>query len=171
MNTRTIPAILATILLAIGASTSVAAQPAAPAGKSAEGFSVYRSSPDKARELLDRAAEYMKDNSSERAFAAFNNQRGSFYQNDLYVFVVGIRDGVMHAHGGAPEGMVGSKVLELTDAAGKLIIREMLDVVERQGGGAVDYVWLNRVTNKVEKKTSTVTRVGDYMLGVGFYTK
>ncbi len=149
--------------------TAVAGQ--IPAQKDEQGFSVYRSDPKKAVELLDRAADYMKDNSAERAFAAFNNQAGSFRQNDLYVFVVGIQDGVMHAHGGAPEAIVGNKVLDLKDAAGKPIIQAMLDSVARDGEGKVDYVWLNRVTNKVENKTSMVRRVGDYMVGVGFYTK
>ncbi len=139
--------------------------------KDDKGFTVYRSEPGKAVEMLDRAVAYMQENSSERAFAAFNNQAGKFHENDLYVFVVGIGDGVMHAHGGAPEAIVGDNVMELADAAGTKIIQAMIDKVKRDGEGSVDYVWLNRVTNKVEKKTSNVKRVGDYLVGVGFYTK
>jgi len=139
--------------------------------KDEKGFSVYRSEPGKATEMLAEAVAYMQEHSSERAFAAFNNQAGHFHKNDLYVFVVGIDDGVMHAHGGAPEAIVGDNVLELTDAAGTKIIQTMLAKVKRDGEGAVDYVWLNRVTNKVENKTSNVKRVGNFMVGVGFYTK
>lgn len=160
-----VAAAMSSVLSLSATAGQVAAQ------KSEQGFSVYRSDPAKANALLQRAVEYMQDNTAERAFAAFNNQAGSFHENDLYVFVVGITDGVMHAHGGAPEAIVGNKVLDLTDAAGKKIIQAMLDTVQREGQGAVDYVWLNRVTNKVENKTSVVKRVGDYMVGVGFYTK
>lgn len=162
------------LLSAIAAALVSFATPAGAANavdKPEAKFTVYRSEPGKAKAMLERAVEYMNGNSTERAFAAFNNQRGSFHENDLYVFVVGMRDGIMHAHGGAPEGIVGEPVLDLKDAQGKPIIREMLQVVEREGSGKVDYVWLNRMTNRVENKTSMVTRVGDYLLGVGYYAK
>ena len=128
-----------------------------------------RSGARDAKAMLDHAVSYMKDNSPERAFAAFNNQNGSFYRNDLYTFVVGIDDGIMHAHGGAPEAIVGADVRELRDASGKLIIKEMLTVANQPGGGTVNYVWLNRVTNRVEDKTTLVRKVGKYMIGVGYY--
>ncbi|MCB1909467.1 MAG: cache domain-containing protein [Rhodocyclaceae bacterium] len=138
--------------------------------KDEQGFSVYRSAPAEAGRLLDRAVEYMQDNSAARAFAAFNNQAGQFHENDLYVFVVGIGDGVMHAYGGAPEAIVGDQVLDLRDASGMPFVQAMLDAVKREDRGTVDYVWLNRVTNKVEPKTTEVRRVGDYMVGVGYYS-
>lgn len=167
MKYKAIAVEIAIAVLSCVTLASAVASTEKPAGT----FTVYRSQPAKAKALLDQAVEYMNANSSERAFAAFNNQGGHFHDKDLYVFVVGLRDGVMHAHGGAPEALVGASVTELKDALGKPVIREMLDVVERDGEGTVDYVWLNRITNRVENKTTTVTRVGDYMLGVGYYTK
>ena len=166
MSTWKTLAIAATLGLSALSATAGQMQPQ----KDAQGFSVYRSAPGKADQLLDRAIEYMQDNSTERAFAAFNNQAGSFHDNDLYVFVVGINDGVMHAYGGAPEAIVGENVLELKDAPGKPIVQAMLETLKREEQGQVDYVWLNRVTNKVEPKTTVVRRVGDYMVGVGYYT-
>lgn len=128
-----------------------------------------RSGAKDAKAMLDHAVSYMEDNSPERAFAAFNNQNGSFYRNDLYTFVVGMEDGIMHAHGGAPEAIVGADVRDLRDAAGKLIIKEMLAAANQPGGGTVNYVWLNRVTNRIEDKTTLVRKVGKYMVGVGYY--
>lgn len=122
-----------------------------------------------AKAMLDRAVSYLEANNPERAFAAFNNQKGSFYRNDLYTFVVGIDDGIMHAHGGGPEALVGGDVRELRDAAGKPIIKEMLAVANQPNGGIVNYVWLNRVTNRIEDKTTLVRKVGKYMVGVGYY--
>lgn len=155
---------LLTGLLAAGlGGTAAAASTAAVAG------TVARSGTKDAKAMLDLAATYLIDHSAERAFAAFNNQKGRFYRNDLYTFVVGIDDGIMHAHGGAPEGLVGSDVRELRDAAGKRIIDEMLSVATQPEGGSVNYVWLNRVTNRVEDKTTLVRRVGKYLIGVGYY--
>lgn len=134
-------------------------------------FTVYRSQPEAAAKMLQRAVEYLHDNSAERAFAAFNNQRGQFHQNDLYVFVVDARDGVMRAYGAAPEAVVGDRVMDLQDASGRKVIREMFDAVAAEGSGTVDYVWLNRMTNRVEKKTSRVVLVGDYLVGVGYYPR
>jgi cytochrome c len=129
-----------------------------------------RSSAKDAKAMLERAAAYLQSHSAERAFAAFNNQKGSFYRDDLYTFVVGIDDGIMHAHGGAPEGLVGADVRDLRDVTGKPIIRDMLAVIAKQpDGGTVDYVWLNRVTNRVEDKTTLVRQVGRYLVGVGYY--
>ena len=102
------------------------------------------------------------------AFAAFNNTKGEFVKNDLYVFVID-KDGIMRAHGGAPDGLVGMQVMDLKDATGKALIREMVDVAGAKGSGEVQYVWLNRVSNRIEDKTAFVRKVGDFVVGVGFY--
>lgn len=164
---RSLAASLIGILIASTAvPAAVASEPVA-----APRFTVYRSPSADARAMLERAVGYMQQNPAERAFAAFNNQGGAFRKNDLYVFVVGIDDGVMHANGGAPEALVGEDVRDLRDAASKPLIREMLDVATRDGKGTVDYVWLNRMTNKVENKTALLARVDRYVVGVGYYTR
>lgn len=162
-------AILGVPILAFGLLSAglAATATAAPANQMA--IADARSGAKDAKAMLDHAVSYLNDNSPERAFAAFNNQNGSFYSNDLYTFVVGIEDGIMHAHGGAPEAIVGADVRELRDAAGKLVIKEMLAAANQPDGGTVNYVWLNRVTNRVEDKTSLVRKVGKYMVGVGYY--
>ncbi len=138
---------------------------AADATKSGQ---VVRASPKEAKALLDKAADFLARNPPERAYAAFNNQKGEFVRGDLYVFVVGL-DGIMHAHGGAVEGLVGMNVTDLRDAAGKSLIKEMLDAVKSADSGSVEYVWLNRVTNKVENKLTQFRKVGDNVVGVGSY--
>lgn len=129
---------------------------------------VARASAREARALLDQATRLLQDKAPAVAFAAFNNPKGDFVKRDLYVFVVG-RDGIMHAHGGAPEGLVGMQVLDLRDASGKALIREMMEVAPAKGFAEVKYVWLNRLNNRVEDKTALVRQVGDYVVGVGYY--
>lgn len=141
---------------------------AAEAGVVKKAPPVVRASAKEARAMLEQAARLLEEKPPAAAFAAFNNPKGQYVKRDLYVFVVG-RDGIMHAHGGAPDGLVGMQVLDLRDAAGKALIREMLEVAPEKGFGQVQYVWLNRVSNRVEDKTAFVRRVGDYFVGVGFY--
>ena len=147
-----------------GVSSALAAEATRP-GRAA---SFVRAGPKEARALLDQAARLLEQKPSATAFAAFNDRKGAFVKNDLYVFVFG-NDGIMYAHGGAPDGLVGMQVMDLRDASGKALIREMHEVATAKGEGQVQYVWLNRVSNRVEDKTAFVRKVGDYVVGVGFY--
>ena len=58
-----------------------------------------------------------------------------------------------------------------TDAAGKPVFQEMIALAKSKGSGTVDYVWRNPATNAVEQKHTCIQRVGDVVLGVGYYTK
>jgi cytochrome c len=149
-------------LLCAGLNVTAVAAPTAQEARST------RSDAKDAKAMLERAATYLHDNSAERAFAAFNNQKGSFYHNDLYIFVIGIDDGIMHAYGGVPE-LVGTDVRNQHDAAGQPFIQNMLAVAKQPEGGTVSYVWLDRATNRIEDKTTFVRQVGKYMIGVGYY--
>lgn len=155
----------APILVGLSPSSAVAAE----ADRPGKAKAVPRAGAREARAMLNEAARLLERNPAATAFAAFNNLKGEFVKNDLYVFVFGSKDGIMHAHGGAPDGLVGLQVLDLRDASGKALIREMLDVATAKGEGQVQYVWLNRVSNRVEDKTAFVRKVGDYVVGVGFY--
>ena len=141
--------------VAIAALTSLAAQ----AGE--------RATPLEAHALFEQAVKYMDANGPERAFAAFNDRKGEFVRKDLYVFVIDDK-GVYHASGAAPEALVGLTVLNTTDAAGNPLFREMIDRTRVSPEATVRYMWLNRVTNKVEPKVSHVRKHGSYVLGVGY---
>ncbi|TVO65908.1 cache domain-containing protein [Denitromonas ohlonensis] len=131
-------------------------------------FAADRGTPREARALFDQAVKYMQANGPERSFAAFNNQKGKFVSKDLYVFVIDNK-GTYHASGAAPETLVGLNVLGTTDAAGNPLFRDMIDTTARNGEGQVRYMWLNRQTNHVEPKVSYVSKVNDYVLGVGYF--
>lgn len=126
-----------------------------------------RATPREAQVLFEQAVKYMDANGPERAFAAFNDRKGEFVRKDLYVFVIDDK-GVYHASGAAPEALVGLTVLNTTDAAGNPLFREMIDRTRVSPEATVRYMWLNRVTNKVEPKVSHVRKLGSYVLGVGY---
>ncbi len=123
---------------------------------------------DEAKAMVEKAAALIKQVGPEKAFAAINDKDNKeFHDRDLYVFVRGL-DGNTVAHG-ANKGMIGHTGLDLKDADGKLYNKEMIELAQSKGSGWVDYRWVNPVDKKIEQKSSFVEKVGDYVVGAGFY--
>jgi cytochrome c len=59
----------------------------------------------------------------------------------------------------------------MKDAAGNPLFEDMISIAKTKGNGTVEYVWRNPATNAVESKHTLIQRVGDVLLGVGYYTK
>jgi cytochrome c len=134
------------------------------------GYYTPRATRAEAQALLERAVDFLKSNKPDIAFASFSNPRGGFVQDDQYVFAIGIEDGKYRASGAAPQ-LNGMDVRGMRDAAGNTLFEEMIAIARKSGSGTVDYVWRNPATNAVESKHTLVQRVGDVLLGVGYYTK
>lgn len=120
-----------------------------------------------AKSLVWRAAHELKL-SGEAAFARLGSLNGGFVQDDLYVFVIGIEDGIVRVHGGQPR-QVGRKAADLVDASGKHFVMEMIEIAKQKGEGEVRYIFRNPLTRKNEHKRSYVVRVGEYLVGAGAY--
>lgn len=120
-----------------------------------------------AQTLLDKAVAEVKTAGPAKAFAEFNQPQGGFNTKELYVFVFTM-DGVYEASGANPK-LTGTNAIDMTDAEGKPLVRQMIDIAKTKGQGRVDYIWLNRGDNRVEHKRSLVERVGDHIVGVGYY--
>lgn len=131
------------------------------------GYYVPHASFDLAKSLVWRAAHALRTG-GESAFARFNDLDGGFVQDDLYVFVIGLDDEIMHANGGHPR-LVGRKSGDLVDTGGRRFVRDMLALARDRGEGEVRYTWRNPVTQKTENKRSYIVRVGNYLVGVGAY--
>lgn len=133
----------------------------------AVGYYTPRATQEQALSVLWRAVDELKRHGN-AAFETFNDINGGFVRDDTYVFVVGLEDKRMHAHGAMPR-LVGRRVGDLTDVEGTRIVDEMLAIVERDGEGQFSYRWRNPATGQIESKTSFLRRVGDYMVAVGYY--
>lgn len=149
------------ILTLLFLAAMVLAGPAANAGE--------RTGAEQARALLDKAVVMLTRDGSHKAFAAFNDRNGGFVVDELYVFAFDMKGKYMAS--GANPKLTGTDALDLKDAEGKAVVREMIDIAGRQDQGEVDYVWLNRADNRVERKHSLIRRVNGYILGVGYYTE
>lgn len=123
---------------------------------------------DEAKAMVEKAIALIKSEGPEKAFAAFDDPANKdFHYKDLYIFVRSM-DGNTVAHG-ANKGMIGHTSLDLKDADGKLYNKEMIDDAKTKGSGWVDYRWPDPVDKKIEQKSSYIERVGDYVVGAGFY--
>ncbi|EKE17171.1 MAG: hypothetical protein ACD_10C00584G0001, partial [uncultured bacterium] len=121
-----------------------------------------------AQKLLGDAVAYAIKNGLSSATKVFNDPRGAFVRNDLYVFAVNLDSGKFEAHGMNP-AWTGTDALDLHDVEGHALIQEMINQARNKGTGVVDYVWRNPVTNAVERKRSFIQRVDNSLLGVGYY--
>ena len=125
-----------------------------------------QATPDEAKALAIKAADYLKTAGPEKALPEFSAKDGPWHDRDLYV-VVQDSKGVMVAHGTNP-GLVGRVVLDLKDVDGKAFNREVQAVKDTAG---VDFKWQNPITKTVETKRQYTIRVGEYLVGVGAYVR
>ena len=125
-----------------------------------------QATPDEAKAMATKAAEYLKSVGPDKAFPEFDAKDGPWHDRDLYVTVQDAK-GVMLAHGTNP-GLIGKSLIDLRDVDGKPFEREMLAVTDT---GWVDFKWQNPLTKAVEAKRQFIIRVGDYLIGVGAYAK
>ena len=134
----------------------------------AVGYYVPFASAEQAKALLWRAVHEIKQD-PQAAIHRFNDLNGGFVQDDLYVFVIGVDDKIMHAHGAQPR-VVGKYSRDLRDPEGKLFVQEMLSRTKGDEVAAVEYLWRNPVSQKTAKKTTYIKREGNYLVGVGAYS-
>ena len=125
-----------------------------------------QATPDEAKAIAIKAVEYLKSAGPEKAFAEFDAKDGRWHDRDLYVTVLD-SNGVAVAQGNNP-GLVGKSVIDLRDVDGESFARGMIAVKDASW---VNFKWQNPVTKAVEPKTSYEVRVGEYVVGVGAYSK
>jgi cytochrome c len=127
-------------------------------------YAAGQGSPDDAKVLAVKAADYLKSAGPDKALPDFSAKDGPWHDRDLYVTVQDSK-GVMVAHG-TNAGLIGRKVLELKDVDGKPFNQEVQAVKDTAW---VNYKWQNPVTKAVEAKSQYTVHVGDYFVGVGAY--
>lgn len=95
------------------------------------------------------------------------NLNGSWVRGDVYIFA--------HAFNGSTLALpylpneVGTNRLDLQDAEGKYINREM-SCIAQHGGGFYHYLYRNPISNVSQEKVSYVMKVNDsWYLGAGIY--
>lgn len=101
------------------------------------------------------------------AFAQLRDPASGFRFLDTYVFVLN-REGVELVNAGFPE-LEGQNLLDLRDARGTPIVRQMLELVKDKEAAWFEYLWPRPGDARPAEKSSYLRRVfvGDEMLVVG----
>lgn len=125
------------------------------------------SSKSDAEAMVQKAVSYIQEKGKDMALAEFNNPGGEFVKGELYVFAYDF-EGNNKALAVKPE-LIGKNLLDLKDADGKFVIKDLITVA-KNGGGWHQYKWENPTTQKIADKASYVVKVDDTLwLGCGIY--
>jgi signal transduction histidine kinase len=124
--------------------------------------------PDDAQAWVKKGVEFYKANGKDKAMAAFNDPKGQFVKEDLYIYVLDL-NGKMLAHPNA--SLVGQDFMVKKDADGKLFAVDMVKMAKEKGSGWVDYKWDNPVKKCVDPKTVYFEKVDDVIIASGAYKK
>lgn len=127
-----------------------------------------RGTADEAKALVDKGIAHIKAVGAEKAFADFT-AGGKWADRDLYIFAYDF-NGVNLAFGNKP-AMVGKNLIDLKDANGNQVIKDLSTVARSKGSGWHDYMWSDPITKKVQPKSSYVVRVPgtETFIGAGIY--
>ena len=121
--------------------------------------------------MVDKAVTFIRENDTEKAYAAFQDSSSGFIKGELYLLVYDF-NGICLSHGQKPK-LVGKNRLDVEDVNGKKYIQEMIAIAKEKGSGSVDYMFQNPETKKVEPKTSFFTMIPgkDALIACGIYKK
>ena len=121
---------------------------------------------EQAEALLQRAVAMLNPDKA-RALDLFTSGDGGFIDRDLYVFCGG-PDGMLTAH----PYLMGVSLKGFEDKAGKAAGEEFYAVAAEGAFTEVSYSWLRPGSgDEAVDKTSFITKVGDQVCGVGYYTE
>lgn len=124
--------------------------------------------PDDARTLVRKAADYYHANGRTRFLKEVNNPQGEFRKGDLYAFAYD-SSMTMLAHPVKPE-LVGQNQLNQKDwAGGKFFRNEIKEIALSKGSGWVDYEYENPANKQRDPKTTYFERVDDLIICAGAY--
>ena len=119
--------------------------------------------------FVNRAYAYVKQVGRKKAFAAFMQKDGPWFQGQQYVFADRF-DGKVLCFPTEPD-KVGTSLWDRRDPDGKYPIRMMCRLAKTKGSGWVTYTYNNPAQgNQMQRKYTYVRRAGsDWFLGSGTY--
>lgn len=135
----------------------------------AVGHYLPRASKQQAQGLLQRAAEAIEQD-PDGSFDAINSLSASFREDDLYVFVIDLRNQRYVAHG-YNKRLLGMDFATIRDPDGQPVGEPILKLMQNAKTAEFDYRWKNPVTSKVENKHALLRKVGHHLVAVGYYQK
>jgi cytochrome c len=132
------------------------------------GAAIEPGSTQEAQAMVKKAVVYYQKHGKEKAIAEFSRSPGLFVDRDLYVTVYTLQ-GVALAH--INPKLVGKDLIELRDSDGKYIVKERMELAQRNGNGWQDIKFYNPVTKRIEPKRIYFERYDNLVFSCGAYQK
>jgi cytochrome c len=111
---------------------------------------IERGTKEEAVALVKRAAEFLRVNGPEKAYAAFDDRHGAFVDRDLYILVTD-SDGTTIAHGYSPK-LIGKNRADEQDFDGKYLVRERIELMKTHQNFWQSYKWSDPLTHTIQSK-------------------
>ena len=132
-------------------------------------FAAAKGTAKEAKAMVDKAVALLKSSGPDKAFPAFNDQKGKFRDRDLYIWVADMNANMKCVAHGANPALIGKELIEFKDSDGKLFIKEIYEMAKSKGSGWVDYKWTNPESKKIEQKSVYLEKFNNYVVVCGFY--
>ncbi|MBI3230209.1 MAG: cache domain-containing protein [Burkholderiales bacterium] len=127
-----------------------------------------RASKEEAVALVKKAIAEYKSQGREKALAAISEPNGKFHDRELFVVTLDAQ-GTVIAHSVLKE-MMGANLLQFHDANNIYMVKDMMDKAKQKNSGwSVEYLFLNPVSKKMEKKLSYFEKYDDLLFFCGVY--
>ncbi|PYB96705.1 MULTISPECIES: cache domain-containing protein [Pseudomonas] len=133
----------------------------------AVGMYLPRATADQAKAFLNRAVEAI-ELEPEATLQAINNLSARFNEDDLYLFIIDLRNGRYVAHG-YNRRLLGVEFTTIKDPEGKPVGAPILEMMKSRSEGGYGYRWRNPVTGKVEDKYALLRKTGHLLVATGYY--
>ncbi len=120
-----------------------------------------------AQNWVNNALMFYKAAGKRIALAEFTNPKGSFVQDEMYIYALNLK-GTMMAHG-VNEKFVGEDFSELVDHDGKKFIQEIITKAAAEGKGWVEYKWYHPVNKQWLPKIAYFEKADDLIIVSAVY--
>jgi cytochrome c len=124
---------------------------------------------DEAKSLVKKAVSYVKTNGVDIAALDFNNKKGEFTFNDLYVVMYSFEGDVL-AHGQNKKS-VGKNLIDQKDSDGKEFIRERVNLAKKSNSFWQEYKFTDPITKKVLGKEAYCEVTANVIVCSGAYKR
>ena len=124
------------------------------------------STPEDAKEMVEKAYAFLKERGKERALEEFNNPRSRFLNGELFIFAQDF-NGVILAH--RDQSIIGKNLYDARDVNGKSIGKAMIEKAKSEGSGWHEYSYMNPYTKEILPKVTYLRRADGFFIACGVF--
>jgi methyl-accepting chemotaxis protein len=125
---------------------------------------------DEAAGMVKKGIAFLQAGGKQRMLDEVNGSSAQFRDRDLYLSIYDLDSVTVAAHATNPR-LLGTDITTIKDSDGRLFIKQMAVIANRDGGGWIDYKWNHPVTGESLVKSAFFEKAGQLIIACGFYKK